>query len=104
MCRPCTRAVRSQLLEFADEALLISTGRGRMGRNGRQDADGHHHAGRTAPHLGLGLGLACGRRHALGMMLAYAPVVWLGERMTRRIPLRLVPLVSAAIFALLGCG
>ena len=38
----------------------------------------------------------------LGMMLANAPVVWLGERMTRRIPIRLVHLVSAAIFALLG--
>jgi putative Ca2+/H+ antiporter (TMEM165/GDT1 family) len=38
----------------------------------------------------------------LGMMLANAPVVWLGERLTRRIPIRLVHLVSAAIFALLG--
>lgn len=38
----------------------------------------------------------------LGMMLANAPVVWLGERMTRRIPIRLVHLVSAGIFVLLG--
>lgn len=38
----------------------------------------------------------------LGMMVANAPVVWLGERMTRRIPIRLVHLVSAVIFALLG--
>ena len=38
----------------------------------------------------------------LGMMLANAPVVWLGERMTRLIPLRSVHLVSAAIFAVLG--
>lgn len=38
----------------------------------------------------------------LGMMLANAPVVWLGERMTRRVPIRLVHLVSAAIFAVLG--
>ncbi len=38
----------------------------------------------------------------LGMVLANAPVVWLGERMTRRVPLRLVHLVSAAIFAVLG--
>ena len=38
----------------------------------------------------------------LGMMLANAPVVWLGERMTRLIPLRTVHLVSAAIFAALG--
>ncbi len=38
----------------------------------------------------------------LGMMLANAPVVWLGERMTRRIPIRLVHLVSAGIFAVLG--
>lgn len=38
----------------------------------------------------------------LGMLIANAPVVWLGERMTRRIPIRLVHLVSAGIFVLLG--
>ena len=46
----------------------------------------------------------------LGMMLANAPVVWLGERMTRLVPLRVVHIVSALIFfafglfALLGRG
>ena len=38
----------------------------------------------------------------LGMMLANAPVVWLGERMTRLIPLRVVHLISAAVFLGLG--
>ncbi len=38
----------------------------------------------------------------LGMMLANAPVVWLGERMTRLVPLRTVHLVSAFIFFGLG--
>ena len=38
----------------------------------------------------------------LGMMLANAPVVWLGERMTRRIPLRAVHIASALLFAALG--
>jgi len=38
----------------------------------------------------------------LGMMLANAPVVWLGERMTRLLPLPVVHRVSAAIFLLLG--
>ena len=38
----------------------------------------------------------------LGMMLANAPVVWLGERMTRLVPLHVVHLVSAAIFLGLG--
>ncbi|MDD0810986.1 TMEM165/GDT1 family protein [Curvibacter sp. RS43] len=38
----------------------------------------------------------------LGMMLANAPVVWLGDRLTRRVPIRLVHLVSAGIFAVLG--
>ena len=38
----------------------------------------------------------------LGMMLANAPVVWLGERVTRLVPLRVVHLVSAVIFAVLG--
>ena len=38
----------------------------------------------------------------LGMMLANAPVVWLGEAITRRVPIRVVHLVSAAIFAGLG--
>ena len=34
----------------------------------------------------------------LGMMLANAPVVWLGERMTRLVPIRTVHVVSALIF------
>ncbi len=38
----------------------------------------------------------------LGMMLANAPVVWLGERMTRLLPIRAVHRVSALIFAGLG--
>lgn len=38
----------------------------------------------------------------LGMMLANAPVVWLGERITQRVPLRAVHLVSALVFAVLG--
>ena len=38
----------------------------------------------------------------LGMMLANAPVVWLGERITRLVPLRIVHGVSALIFLLLG--
>ena len=38
----------------------------------------------------------------LGMMLANAPAVWLGERVTRWVPMRTVHLVSAAIFAVLG--
>ena len=38
----------------------------------------------------------------LGMLLANAPVVWLGERITRRIPLTLVHRISAAIFVVLG--
>ena len=38
----------------------------------------------------------------LGMMLANAPVVWLGERITRRVSLTLVHRISAAVFAVLG--
>ena len=38
----------------------------------------------------------------LGMMVANAPVVWFGEAITRRVPLRLVHLISAAVFAVLG--
>ena len=38
----------------------------------------------------------------LGMMLANAPVVWLGERITRRVPLRVVHGVSAVLFVVLG--
>jgi putative Ca2+/H+ antiporter (TMEM165/GDT1 family) len=39
----------------------------------------------------------------IGMMLANAPVVWLGERITRRVPIKAVHLVSAGIFLVLGC-
>lgn len=38
----------------------------------------------------------------LGMMLANAPVVWLGARVTRLVPLRVVHIVSALIFSGLG--
>jgi putative Ca2+/H+ antiporter (TMEM165/GDT1 family) len=38
----------------------------------------------------------------LGMLLANAPVVWLGERITRRVPIRAVHVVSAIIFLVLG--
>ena len=38
----------------------------------------------------------------LGMMLANAPVVWFGDAITKRVPLRLVHLTSAGIFAVLG--
>jgi putative Ca2+/H+ antiporter (TMEM165/GDT1 family) len=38
----------------------------------------------------------------LGMMLANVPVVLLGDRITRRIPLRAVRLMAALVFLLLG--
>ena len=38
----------------------------------------------------------------LGMMLANAPVVWLGGRVTRPLPMRAVHIVSALVFAGLG--
>lgn len=38
----------------------------------------------------------------MGMMLADAPVVWLGERVTRLLPIRVVHTTSALIFAVLG--
>jgi Ca2+/H+ antiporter, TMEM165/GDT1 family len=38
----------------------------------------------------------------LGMMLANAPVVFFGEAITRRVPIRLVHLLAAAIFGVMG--
>ncbi len=38
----------------------------------------------------------------LGMMLASAPVVWFGDRITQLVPLQIVHIVSALIFATLG--
>ncbi len=37
-----------------------------------------------------------------GMMLANAPVVWLGSRAMQRVPLRAVHVTSALVFAVLG--
>jgi len=37
-----------------------------------------------------------------GMMLADAPVVWLGDKITKLVPIRVVHVVSAIIFAVLG--
>ena len=38
----------------------------------------------------------------LGMMLANAPVVWLGDRLVKKVPIRVVHLGSALIFLVLG--
>ena len=38
----------------------------------------------------------------LGMMLANVPAVLLGERVTRRVPIRMIHVVAALIFAVLG--
>ena len=38
----------------------------------------------------------------LGMMLANAPVVWLGDKLVKKVPIRVVHLVSAGIFLVLG--
>ena len=38
----------------------------------------------------------------LGMMLANAPVVWLGEKITKLVPLKIVHVVSALVFLVLG--
>jgi len=38
----------------------------------------------------------------LGMMLADAPVVWLGDKITKLVPIRVVHIVSALVFATLG--
>ena len=40
----------------------------------------------------------------LGMMIANAPVVWLGEKITKLVPLPIVHRVSAAVFAVLGAA
>ena len=37
-----------------------------------------------------------------GMMVANAPAVWLGDRVTRWVPIRVVHLVSALVFVVLG--
>jgi len=38
----------------------------------------------------------------LGMMLANAPVVWLGDKLVKKVPIRLVHVISAVIFLVLG--
>jgi putative Ca2+/H+ antiporter (TMEM165/GDT1 family) len=40
----------------------------------------------------------------LGMMLANVPVVWFGDRITRRVPIRTVHGVSAVLFLALGAA
>lgn len=38
----------------------------------------------------------------LGMMLANAPVVWLGDKIVKKVPIRTVHVISAVIFLVLG--
>jgi len=38
----------------------------------------------------------------VGMMLANAPVVWFGERLTRRLPAKILHVAAALAFVLLG--
>ncbi|MDF2446704.1 MAG: hypothetical protein K0S46_1940 [Moraxellaceae bacterium] len=53
----------------------------------------------AAQHASL-VGVVAGT--TLGMMLANAPVVLLGERITKRIPLKVIHPVTALLFAVLG--
>ena len=47
---------------------------------------------------------AGGAGTTLGILLANAPVVWFGDAVTRRVPIRVVHVVSAVIFAALGAA
>ncbi|MDE2604455.1 MAG: TMEM165/GDT1 family protein [Burkholderiales bacterium] len=38
----------------------------------------------------------------LGLLLADVPAVWFGDRLTRRVPIRLVHAIGAAVFLVLG--
>jgi putative Ca2+/H+ antiporter (TMEM165/GDT1 family) len=38
----------------------------------------------------------------LGMMIANAPVVWFGDRITRKVPIKLVHTIGAVVFLVLG--
>src|SRR4051794_23871149 len=38
----------------------------------------------------------------LGMMLANAPVVWFGDAITRKVPIRVVHVIGAVVFLVLG--
>lgn len=38
----------------------------------------------------------------LGMMVANAPVVWFGDRITRKVPIQLVHTIGAVVFLVLG--
>lgn len=38
----------------------------------------------------------------LGMMLANAPVVWFGDKLVKKVPIRVVHIISAVIFLALG--
>lgn len=40
----------------------------------------------------------------LGMVLANAPAIWLGEHLLTRVPMRVVRLTAAGVFGLLGLG
>ena len=54
----------------------------------------------AARYPGAALSVVAG--FTLGMMLANAPVVWLGDRLVRKAPLRAIQLACAAICAALG--
>jgi putative Ca2+/H+ antiporter (TMEM165/GDT1 family) len=53
-----------------------------------------------AAHYGAPLAVVAGT--TLGMLIADVPAVFIGDRLSKRIPMRLVPGVAAALFALLG--
>ena len=38
----------------------------------------------------------------IGMLLANAPAVWLGDRLAHRLPLKAIRLAAAAVFVVLG--
>ncbi|MCD6661948.1 MAG: TMEM165/GDT1 family protein [Comamonas sp.] len=55
-----------------------------------------------AAHYGVPLAVVAGT--TLGMMIADVPAVFVGDRLSGRIPMKLVHTVAAAVFALLGAA
>ena len=92
-----SQAPSGLIKNYAMEAFLVSTGIVALAEMGdKTQIATVMLAARFDAYYGVVAGTT------LGMMVANVPVVYLGERMTRLVPMRVVHIVSALVFAVLG--
>ena len=82
------------------EAFLVSTGIVALAEMGDKTQIATVALAARYPELVQTVAVVCGT--TLGMLIANVPAVYLGNKLLRRVPLRMLQRIAAAMFAVLG--